>query len=125
MWKIGGIKVLPYEKMEVGRFPDSIDITFAFQRFFADHDLCDPTKKVVIRFMSGAGSSDVGIGAFRDFIVDGDDVYLRLSYKDVGIHGKQSGLKKIKDKKLIWSLRRVNLSNEALTEMKTQIAKEL
>lgn len=130
MWTLKHIKIFPYEHIKAGRFPDSQDITFAFRLFYEQKNLADPTYRVVYYFKGGPGTAATVklnklSGSHRDFIVDNDDVYVRLAFRDVGIYGKKSGLKKIIANRLVWSIRLIELSVEARVEMAAQISKAI
>jgi len=63
----------------------------------------------IVHFSSGAGSLERGFGSGSDILTDGVSVYRRITWKEVGTQGKESGLKVIRNKHLIWFIRKINL----------------
>lgn len=83
----------------------------------------DPKSKVAILFEGG--SNCCGLKSLKWYVIVGNRLFERLNYRDVGIKGKMSGLKTIRDGKAIIYLRPMKINKEDKIKIETSIAQKI
>lgn len=108
--------LLPYVSMEPTRVKglDVIEIEFpetALWKLKLD-DVAKPGFNVILTYMVGEGGKAHGLIPQITILFDGENFFRRVTYKDVGIKGKQCGLSRKRKDGLCWYIKKVDLPRE-------------
>lgn len=87
--------------------PNTWEVVFKGRSFYQLDSKLDvlarPDTEVVVHCLTSKGSKMlIGIGANTELMIANDNVYKRLSYRAVGVEGKQSGMRVVRDGRLIY-----------------------
>ncbi len=130
--------------IEKANDPEIKQIKFPFKQVMRDREarkaeLAKPGNgNFVIQFTPGQGSVKIGLKAQHEYFIHGDRLYKRLSWHDMGesksntgwakrTHAsrKAHGLRVLRNKKLVYYVKEIELKDEVKEAVMTALGEEL